>query len=126
MLACQQLHTVGMDLQVVPIYSVLFVASDGSTEVMRCVSFSKDSGKTASPSGCWEAQVFALNRDYRVCAVTWLTLWLVTKHEAPGWKVWLLLAALSPVSNSSSILATSIQSIQLDCACLVVNVYIGL
>ena len=32
-------------------------------------------------------QVFALNQDYRVCAVTWLALWMVTKLEAPGWKV---------------------------------------
>lgn len=54
---------------------------------MPCVSFSKDSGKTTAPSGTWEAQVFAPHADYMVCPVTWLALWLVTKHEAPGWKV---------------------------------------
>ena len=61
---------------------------DGSTEPMECLSFSKDSGKATSPAGTWEMQVFALNKDYRICPVTWFAMWLVTKHEAPGWKVW--------------------------------------
>ncbi len=61
--------------------------TDASTESMYCVSCSKDSGKSTSPSGTWEMQVFALNKDYRLCTVTWLALWMVIKHEAPGWKV---------------------------------------
>ncbi len=61
--------------------------TDASTESMYCVSCSKDSGKSTSPSGTWEMQVFALNKDYRLCAVTWLALWMVSKHEAPEWKV---------------------------------------
>ncbi|KAL0024452.1 hypothetical protein WJX77_005400 [Trebouxia sp. C0004] len=59
---------------------------NASTESMYCVSCSKDSGKSTSPSGTWEMQVFALNKDYRLCAVAWLALWMVIKHEAPGWK----------------------------------------
>ena len=32
-------------------------------------------------------QVFALDKDYELCAVTWLALWMVIKHEAPEWKL---------------------------------------
>ena len=42
-----------------------YAMTDASTESMYCVSCSKDSGKSTSPSGTWEMQVFALNKDYR-------------------------------------------------------------
>ena len=61
--------------------------ADGSMETMECLFFSNDSGKATAPSGTWEMQVFALNKDYRICPVTWFAMWTVTKHEAPGWKV---------------------------------------
>ena len=54
---------------------------------MKCVSFSKDSGKATSPTGTWEMQVFALGSNYRTCPVTWFVMWMVAKQEAPGWKV---------------------------------------
>ena len=54
---------------------------------METICFSKDTGKTTSPTGHWEVQTFAHNKDWLICPLFWLALWFVVKYEAPGWKV---------------------------------------
>ena len=53
---------------------------------METICFSKDTGKTTSPTGHWEVQTFAHNKDWLICPLFWLALWFVVKYEAPGWK----------------------------------------
>ena len=63
------------------------MAAGASNEPMECICFSKDTGKTTSPTGHWEVQTFAHNKDWLVCPIFWLAMWFVPKYEAAGWKV---------------------------------------
>lgn len=58
---------------------------------MQCICFSKDTGKTTSPTGHWEVQTFAHTKDWLVSPLFWAAMWFVVRYEAPGWKVSLLL-----------------------------------
>ncbi len=65
----------------------LWVAADASKDSMECICFSKDTGKTASPTGHWEVQTFTHHKDWLISPIFWFAMWLVARHEAPGWKV---------------------------------------
>ncbi|DBB16111.1 hypothetical protein WJX82_004381 [Trebouxia sp. C0006] len=57
-----------------------------SQSVMECICASKDSGKTTSPTGHWEVQTYTHHKEWLLCPIFWLALWMVVKYEAPGWK----------------------------------------
>lgn len=61
---------------------------------MRCLVFSKDSGKTVTPTGGYELQPFALHRDYWQSLPVALSLWLAVQYMAPEWGVSLQLYSL--------------------------------
>lgn len=58
---------------------------------MQCICFSKDTGKSTSPTGHWEVQTFAHTKDWLVSPLLWLAMWFVVRYEAPGWKMSILL-----------------------------------
>jgi len=58
-----------------------------SRSVMECICASKDSGKPTSPTGHWEVQTYTHHKEWLLCPIFWLALWMVVKYEAPGWKV---------------------------------------
>ncbi|DBA92374.1 TPA: hypothetical protein ACH3X1_015779 [Trebouxia sp. C0004] len=57
-----------------------------SRSVMECIYASKDSGKTTSPTGHWEVQTYTHHKEWLLCPIFWLALWMVVKYESPGWK----------------------------------------
>ena len=67
---------------------------------METICFSKDTGKTTSPTGHWEVQTFAHHKDWLISPLFWLALWFVVKYEAPRWKVGPLCADLQAVCAS--------------------------
>ena len=58
-----------------------------SRKVLECICASNDSGKTTSPTGHWEVQMYTHHKEWLLCPIFWLVLWMVVKYEAPGWKV---------------------------------------
>ena len=54
---------------------------------MEVLCFSKDSGKTVSPTGNWETPMFTHHRDWLICPIFWYGLWCLVKYHAPGWEV---------------------------------------
>ena len=58
-----------------------------SREVSETICFSKDTSKTVSPTGSWETQTYTHHKDWLLCPIFWLGMWLVAKYHAPGWEV---------------------------------------
>lgn len=57
-----------------------------SREVSETICFSKDTSKTVSPTGSWETQTYTHHKDWLLCPIFWLGMWLVAKYHAPGWE----------------------------------------
>lgn len=51
---------------------------------MKCLVLSKDTGKTVTPEGTWEVQLFAPHLNPILCTILALALALVVRHEFWG------------------------------------------